>query len=89
MFTNGMARGTLPPDAPQFFQHARRKAFATTDLLILVGGEFDFRLRFGQEIAPEARVIHLDLEPTVIGHNRPVDLGMVGDIGLILEEWRG
>lgn len=88
LFTNGMARGTLPPDAPQFFQHARRKAFATTDLLILVGGEFDFRLRFGQEIAPEARVIHLDLEPTVIGHNRPVDLGMVGDIGLILEEWR-
>jgi acetolactate synthase-1/2/3 large subunit len=88
LFTNGMARGTLPPDSPQFFQHARRKAFAQTDLLILVGGEFDFRLRFGQEIAATARVIHVDLEPTVIGHNRPVDLGLVGDIGEILEAWR-
>ncbi|MSP11585.1 MAG: acetolactate synthase [Chloroflexi bacterium] len=86
VFTNGMGRGAMPPDSPQFFSQARRTAFDRTDLLILAGGEFDFRLNFGADLPATARVIQIDPDPTIIGLNRSVDLGLVGDIAVILEQ---
>ncbi|MBI3943703.1 MAG: acetolactate synthase [Chloroflexi bacterium] len=86
VFTNGMGRGAMPPDAPEFFSQSRRVAFDRTDLLILAGGEFDFRLNFGADLPVTTRVIQIDPDPTVIGLNRSVDLGLVGDIGVIFDQ---
>jgi acetolactate synthase-1/2/3 large subunit len=50
------------------------------DLLIAIGSRFDDRVT-GQlsTFAPEARVIHVDIDPAEIGKNRAVDVPIVGD----------
>ncbi len=84
-FTNGMGRGALPPDAPQLFVHARRQALRHADVLILAGTPLDFRLNFGRELPAEAKIIQMDLDHTVIGHNRSADVGLVGDLRALFE----
>ena len=84
-FTNGMGRGALPPDSPQLFVHARRQALRQADVLILAGTPLDFRLNFGRELSPDAKIIQIDLERTVIGQNRSADVGLVGDLRAIFE----
>ncbi len=84
-FTNGLGRGALPPDSPQLFVHARRQALRQTDLLLLVGTPLDFRLNFGRELPPEAKLIQVDLDQTVIGQNRTAEAGLVGDLRAIFE----
>jgi acetolactate synthase I/II/III large subunit len=37
-------------------------------------------MRHGALIGPEARVIQVDLDPDALGANRPVDLGVLGDV---------
>jgi acetolactate synthase-1/2/3 large subunit len=80
-YTNGMGRGTIPPDCPEFLQHSRRAAFKQADCVILAGAELDFRMRFGRTIAPEATIIQLEMEASRIGQNRPSDAALVGNIG--------
>jgi acetolactate synthase I/II/III large subunit len=36
--------------------------------------------RHGRLIAPEATVVQVDVDPEALGHHRPVDLGIVGDV---------
>ncbi|MHA6795763.1 thiamine pyrophosphate-binding protein [Pseudonocardia bannensis] len=38
-------------------------------------------MRHGRLIGPDARVVQVDLDPDAIGANRPVDLGVLGDVG--------
>lgn len=83
-FMNGAARGTLPPKDPHHFQLARRYAFNNADLIIIVGTPFDFRMGYGKRLPKNATVVQIDLEYATVGRNRDVDLGIVGDPGLIL-----
>jgi acetolactate synthase-1/2/3 large subunit len=87
-YTNGMGRGCVPPDSPQFFSHSRRKAFKETDLLILAGTVLDFRLNFGRDLGPDVKIIQMDLDRTVIGQNRSADVGLVGDLGPVFDSLR-
>ena len=56
------------------------------DLIIGVGIRFDDRItgRPGT-FAPNAKVIHVDIEASQIGRNVPVDVGLVGDARVVLE----
>ncbi|HET7328873.1 MAG TPA: thiamine pyrophosphate-binding protein [Nocardioidaceae bacterium] len=83
-FMNGAARGTLPPKDPHHFQLARRYGFNNADLIIIVGTPFDFRMGYGKRLPKNATVVQIDLEYATVGRNRDVDLGIVGDPGLIL-----
>ena len=47
-FVNGMARGLIEPSGEHFRNRSRRDALKKTDLLILLGTPFDFRLGYGQ-----------------------------------------
>jgi acetolactate synthase-1/2/3 large subunit len=91
-FTNGMGRGTVPPDSPEWLNRSRREALKRSDCVILAGTLLDFRLRFGQTIPQEAKIIQLDMDATLIGQNRPSDVGLVGNLGasfdLMLEEMK-
>lgn len=47
-FVNGMARGLIDPDGPQFLNRARKYALKNADLVLIFGTPFDFRLSYGQ-----------------------------------------
>jgi acetolactate synthase-1/2/3 large subunit len=56
-------------------------AVQNADLLIAVGTRFDDRATANTgEFAPNARVIHIDIDPAEIGKNIPVDVPVVGDV---------
>ena len=84
-FTNGMGRGQLPMNHPSFFNRTRRRALAEADVVVLAGTPLDFRMRFGHSINPDAHIIQLDLDATLIGQNRACDVGLVGNIGSNLD----
>jgi acetolactate synthase-1/2/3 large subunit len=72
-------------DHPQFFNRSRRHALAEADLVLLAGTPLDFRMKFGRSIPPEAKIIQLDLDETLIGQNRASDVGLVGNVGVNLD----
>ena len=90
VFLNSLARGCLPPDDPRFFSGARRHALELCDVLVGLGVDWDFRLGFGRKnVNPEAKVIQVDVDGVHIGRNRPVDVGIVGDPGKVIEQLLG
>lgn len=86
VFLNGGARGALTPDDPRFFRLCRSKALGNADVIVIFGTPWDFRLNYGQDIPPGTKVIHVDLDPDVIGHNRGAQVGVVGDTGLVMKQ---
>jgi acetolactate synthase-1/2/3 large subunit len=85
-FTNGMARGLLPMDHPLFFNRTRAQALRDADVVVLAGTVLDFRMKFGRSIPPGTKIIQLDLDETLIGQNRPADIGLVGNLGANLAQ---
>jgi len=84
-FANGMGRGQIPYDSPQFFNRVRKDAMARCDVFICAGTLLDFRLRFGATIPAEAKIIQLDMDATLIGQNRSADVGIVGNLSCSFE----
>ncbi|KIF77702.1 acetolactate synthase [Streptomyces sp. 150FB] len=84
-YMNGAGRGTLPPGDQHHFQLSRRYAFSNADLIIIVGTPFDFRMGYGKRLSPEATVVQIDMDYRTVGKNRDIDLGLVGDPGVILK----
>ncbi len=56
------------------------------DLIVAIGMRFDDRVTGKiEEFAPNARVIHIDIDPAEIGKNVRVTVPIVGDVKLVLE----
>ena len=92
--TTLMARGVFPDSHQQHMgmpgMHGTVGAVAAlqrSDLLITLGARFDDRVT-GQldSFAPDAKVIHADIDPAEIGKNRTVDVPIVGDVGAVIAE---
>jgi acetolactate synthase-1/2/3 large subunit len=81
IYVSGAARGCLPPDHPQFFQHTRKEALSGADLVFVIGTPFDFRLNYGAEptFSAHSKIVQVDLDGTEIGRNRGVEVGIVAD----------
>ncbi len=88
VYVNGLGRGSLPPDHPYFFSQTRKDALRQADVVLIFGTPLDFRLGYGREthFNPEAKVIQVDLDGAEIGRNRPIEVGIVGDTGLVMEQ---
>ena len=84
VFMNGAGRGTLPPDHAHAYQLARRYAFNNADVIVIIGTPFDFRMGYGRRLRAEATVVQIDLDYRTVGKNRDIDLGLVGDVGVIM-----
>jgi acetolactate synthase-1/2/3 large subunit len=80
-YLNGAGRGCLPPDHPMFFQHNRKDALTGADVVFVIGTPFDFRLNYGAEptFSSSSKIVQVDIDPTEVGRNRPVDVGIVAD----------
>ena len=62
-------------------------AVCECDLLIAIGARFDDRVTGKLEtFAPEAKVIHIDIDPAEIGKNVRVDIPIVGDVKRVLSQ---
>jgi acetolactate synthase I/II/III large subunit len=62
-------------------------AIMESDLLIAIGSRFDDRVTGKIEaFAPQAKIIHIDIDPTSISKNVRVDLPIVGDCKRILSK---
>ena len=60
-------------------------AVQNADLIIAIGMRFDDRATGNtEEFAPNARVIHIDIDPVEIGKNIPAEIPVVGDIKSVL-----
>lgn len=91
-YTNGMGRGTIPPESPEFLNRSRREALKQIDCILLAGTLLDFRMAFGKTIPADAKIIQLEMDATLIGQNRQSDVGLVGNLAcsfeLLLEEMK-
>ncbi len=57
------------------------------DVLLSVGARFDDRITGDLEkFCPDARIIHIDIDPSQIGKNVAVEVPIVGSVGLVLKE---
>jgi acetolactate synthase-1/2/3 large subunit len=67
--------------------YAAIMAMQEADLLIALGTRFDDRVtgRVGS-FAPEAKVVHVDIDPAELGKIRRPDVPIVGDCRLVIEE---
>lgn len=92
--TTLMARGAFPDGHRQHLgmpgMHGTVAAVAglqRSDLLITLGARFDDRVT-GQldSFAPDAKVIHADIDPAEIGKNRHADVPIVGDVKAVITE---
>ncbi|WP_214020520.1 biosynthetic-type acetolactate synthase large subunit [Methanoculleus sp.] len=91
--TTLMGLGTVPGDHPlclgMLGMHGTQSAnYAVTecDLLIAVGVRFDDRVTGKIEtFAPNAAVVHIDIDPAEIGKNKKVDVPIVGDVRAVLQ----
>lgn len=88
VYVNGQARGSLPPDHPQWFLHTRKDALRRADAVLIFGTPLDFRLGYGRQthINPAAKLIQVDLDGKEIGRNRGVDVGIIGDTGMVMDQ---
>jgi acetolactate synthase I/II/III large subunit len=65
-------------------------AFTECDLVIAIGARFDDRVTGDVSgFAPNAKIIHIDLDPAAIAKNVDVDIPVVGDAATILRQLNG
>jgi acetolactate synthase-1/2/3 large subunit len=92
--TTLMALGAFPDSHPQHLgmpgMHGTVPAvyaLQKSDLLVTLGARFDDRVTGKLDsFAPDAKVVHADIDPAEIGKNRHADVPIVGDARHVIDE---
>ena len=92
--TTLMARGAFPDDHELCLgmpgmhgNYTAVTAMQESDLLITLGARFDDRVTGKLDgFAPDAKIIHVDIDPAELGKVRRPDVPIVGDARLVIEE---
>ncbi len=94
-----MGLGAFPASNPQWLgmlgmhgSYEANHAMHDCDLMIAIGARFDDRITGRLDaFSPTSRKIHVDIDPSSINKNVPVDIGIVSDAGEVMEalhaEW--
>lgn len=90
--TTLMGKGSFPEDDPlslgMLGMHGRKVANLVVDecdCLIVIGCRFSDRTTGKvDEFAPNAKIIHIDVDPAEIGKNVDIDIPIVGDAKIVL-----
>ena len=88
-----MGLGAYPATDAQFIgmlgmhgTYEANMAMHQCDVLIAIGARFDDRVTGDLEkFCPHARIIHIDVDPSSIAKNVPVDVPIVGDVRYVLQ----
>ncbi|HTL84360.1 MAG TPA: acetolactate synthase large subunit [Acidimicrobiia bacterium] len=92
--TTLMGRGSIPDAHPQCLgmpgmhgNYTAVTAMQKSDLLVTLGARFDDRVT-GKvaTFAPDAKIIHVDIDPAELGKVRHADVPIVGDVRAVIEE---
>jgi acetolactate synthase-1/2/3 large subunit len=87
LFTLNSGRGVVPDTHPNCFGHAMAFVIGsapvgvpTADVVLLLGTRLSMYLGHGRApmMNPDCKIIHVDIDPTEIGRNRDVELGIAG-----------
>ena len=90
-----MGLGGYPASDPLFISmlgmhgsYAANMTVTESDLVISIGGRFDDRATGGnfEEFAPNAEIIHIDIDPSSIDKNITVQCPIVGDAKIVLRQ---
>jgi acetolactate synthase I/II/III large subunit len=92
--TTLMALGAFPDSHPQHLgmpgMHGTVPAvyaLQRSDLLVTLGARFDDRVTGKLDsFAPDAKIVHADIDPAEIGKNRHADVPIVGDARHVIDE---
>ena len=92
--TTLLGLGAIPYENPLFLgmggmhgSYASNMALTECDLLINLGSRFDDRLASKPDaFAPNAKIIHADIDPSEINKVIQTDLGIVADCKIVLEQ---
>jgi acetolactate synthase-1/2/3 large subunit len=92
--TTNMGKGAFPELHPLALHmlgmhgtYYANMAVYNCDLLIAVGARFDDRVTGKiEEFAPQASIIHIDIDPASISKNIVVDVPIVGDVKVVLRK---
>ncbi len=88
-YTTPQGRGVIPDDHELSFLTARNTGFREADLIIVLGTRINYVI--GHLAPPRfnaaAKLIQVDIDATEIGHNRPADVGIVGDARAVLRQF--
>ncbi len=90
--TTIMGLGGFPESKPQALgmlgmhgNYSANMAISECDVLLAVGARFDDRVTGKLDgFSPHSRKIHIDIDPSCIGKNVPVEVPIVGDVKNIL-----
>jgi len=89
VITRTSGRGVLPDSHPLAISGSMLHTLSPmmmADTILALGTRFNFMLAFGKLFQPPMKVIQVDIEPTELGFNRGPDVGVWGDIKLVLED---
>ena len=92
VFTVEQARGLLDDEHPLCFGYAdgglnaTARRFREADVVLLLGKRLDHRYRYGGVFGADAKIIQADPSPAEIGRNRGVSIGLLGDLGAIVNQ---
>jgi acetolactate synthase I/II/III large subunit len=94
VITTLMARGAFPDSHPQHVGMPGMHGSVTAvyalqraDLIIALGARFDDRVTGKLDsFAPNAAIIHADIDPAEISKNRTADVPIVGDARFVIDE---
>jgi len=89
-----MGLGGIPYDDEHFLgmlgmhgTYEANMAVSHCDLLVAIGSRFDDRVTGRLDaFAPDAEIIHIDIDPTSISKNVFAHLPIVGDVGVVLRQ---
>ncbi len=90
-----MGLGAYPADGPLYVNflgmhgsYAANMAVHESDLIIAIGARFDDRATGGnfEKFAPNAKIIHIDIDPATIDKNIHVHCPIVGDAKVVLKQ---
>jgi len=89
-----MGLGAYPATDPQFVgmlgmhgTYEANLAMHNSDLIIAIGARFDDRVTGNlAKFCPNAKIIHIDIDPASISKNIEVDIPIVGDVKYVLEK---
>ncbi len=87
-WTTPQGRGVVPEDHPRAFPAARSMAFREADVVLVIGARANSMLSFLRppRFSADAKFININIDGREIGHNRGVEVGIIGDAKLVLKQ---
>ena len=90
-----MGLGSFPGSDPQFIgmlgmhgSYCANQAMHNADVIIAIGARFDDRVTNStSKFCPDAKIIHIDIDPASISKNIAVDVPIVGPVSAVLESF--